>query len=388
MCNPRRVRTSAVAVLAWSVFASAAASKEHSSLLECVHRQPGADGVVTHTRWLAPLVEETRTTWGDPCPTREDVVVKWYDERGDVVRTLPARRASAGHVVAADGSVHGTAHHWRWDPEARSGGESSLEVSEDGRFMLWIYWRSDEVEVHTYDRGRRTAAFGPFRRAAPCVGTFLASDGHAVIPRAGADPGDTALSAVGPDGGLLFETTQIGCPTVLAFNGETLLLWDGDRTYRSCVVGGETARFVLPAACFLDWVPGSSRALFQVFGPPGLLALVDCFTGGVEWVLHEPATRTNLARGAMAFGEICLVASLDATGRRPPWAVDLVLRALSTDDGRTIAVWRHHDAGGATPLEGRFLRHRGDVYWMGGDRFSRIEPADILGHLGGWRPPR
>lgn len=388
MISLRRFRALAAAALGTSALVLAAPPESRSSLLECIRLQPGADGVFTRTRWLAPFVEETRTIWGDPCPSREDVVVKWYDEHGDVIRVLPARHTSPGHVVALDGSVHGTAHPWRWNPEPRTGGESSLQSSEDGRFMLWTYSRGDEAETWMFDQGRCIATYGPSRRAATGSEPFLAGDGHAVIPRAGRSTGDTELLAIGPDGRLLFGTTQAACCIVASFNGETMLLTDGDRTFRSCVDGGETATFVLPAAHFLDWIPGTSRALFQVLGPPGVLVLVDCFSGGVEWVLHEPADRTDLARGVVAIDDLCLIASLDVTGERPPGAVDLVLRALSTSDGRTVAVWRR-PRGTATPsLGGRFLRHQGDTYWMDEDRFSRIDMADIRGHLQGWRPPR
>jgi hypothetical protein len=378
------VATAALLLLAGGVIQLAAAGPF------ITHDHPGEGIASTYVRWLAPFVQETLTVWGELCceDCHSDCVVQWFDPNGKVISSLSEVSSAGEGYVVKGGIVYGTNHRWQHTLEQREGWESHLSV-EDGRFMLRMFeFEMKLFEVQLFDRGILVGQYGPFRRSWLGPGPYLADDGHLVIPRAGDNADETILLAINPDGSVSFETSINGYHHVLGFNGTTLLVADSNQTepIRSITAEGETAKFIIPGHTFRGWIPGSSRAVFGALGWGYYLMVVDCFTGGIEWLRREEETRISSARvTTVAISNLILIGSVESRNRKSPDLPIHVLRAFDADTGALVGRWERGARHEGMSFYGRFVTRDEQLYWMTNEDFSKISAEDIRTHKNGWR---
>jgi hypothetical protein len=363
--------------------------------MPAIYRYPGEGSASTSTRWLAPFVQVTEIVWGDPCcgDGHAENVVRWYDPNGQEIFALSNVQEAREDYVVAGNLLYGTAHRWKHTLESREGWDSTLLVTRDSRFMLREFELDrKKFEVQLFDRGRLVGQYGAFERSWKGTQHYFAEDGHLVLSRATDDPSETVLMAILPNGAVSFETTVHGSFHVLAFNGTTLLVEDlkqikearrFNRRIRSFAAQGETSSFMIPGHSFCCWIPGSSRAVFRAFGCGKYLMVVDCFTGGVEWIRREETRVCGWSPATLVVSNLLLISSLEDS--RPQDLPILTIRAFDVDMGTLVGRWHEGTRGETMSVYSRFVKSDEEIYWITPSEFSKISVDDIRNHRYGWK---
>ncbi|HVY71124.1 MAG TPA: hypothetical protein VHH73_14425 [Verrucomicrobiae bacterium] len=138
---------------------------------------------------------------------------------------------------------------------------------------------------------------------------------------------------------------------------------------------------------FIAWDKNSGRALFQTsVGYDHSYELIDCDSGQKVWEIVDPASG-HVERGAamtIADGHVFLGGGEWVTNNFTTGPVSTIY-ALEVDQGKIVARWRHpNPAQDAAPVDGRFVKENGRLYWMGGRDFAEINLSDAWKHKNGW----
>ncbi len=376
-----------------------------------IRHLPGIQIGRTRTEWLGPYVSATCELVGRSGFTS----VRWFDADGKLIRDIQGQNMSThpGFISSyRDGvsTIYAVNSEWSFELPRKPGPAGYINASENSRTFIYQHHpEQGQIAIDVYVQGKFVETLGPFVKYKG-ADAQLGKDGSlSLVTWKSVRKRKAQVVVAGPDGKLRFQADcrarDVSTAPLVGPGGRGVLVKSnlGNRFTYYLDSRRVAAMDISPNPTFIDWVPGTDKALFaSSVGHKHHYLMIDWSKGKILWRIPDPSkadtgptkagtndkfvmfrARTEPTQSIIADNDLVLLGGHEFIWLHEPGDWMRTIYAVDGATGETVAKWRGPSLGPfRTAL--RFVRLDKKLFVTDGKKFAEITPEDIAGKKNGW----